>query len=395
MSSKVLLFPRLLLRLLALAGIVLSVWLLVLKASGSITYLVGCGAESGCANVLGSRWSQWFLIPVSGLSLLLYGGVLALTFRPSRAGFLVAGVCLGGGALWFIGLQAFLIQRFCPWCMAAHVIGLASAALALRAALPGNPGLGGRPWMVAVAALVVLVAGQVFGPVPETHEESSVKLVAPPAPDLVEPVHSRGSGRKVVLANKEYHVATLPHVGDPDAPHVLVKYFDYACDSCRDLHEDLDEAMRLFPGKLCIIVLPCPIERSCNPHVPAHISDHRHSCGLARLALACWREEPEAFAKVHHELFARPLRDPTAALAAVRPLLTEDLGLNALDVAWIEEILAADAADYKRLNITDNGLTNFLMPKLLVGGTRMLHGVPKDRETLIMALQREFKLNRP
>ena len=35
------------------------------------------------------------------------------------------------------------------------------------------------------------------------------------------------------------------------------------------------------------------------------------------------------------------------------------------------------------------------MPKLLVGGTRMLHGVTKSREILFQALENEFKLTKP
>ena len=88
------------LRFSSLAGLLLSGWLLFQKATGSITYLVGCGAGSGCANVLGSRWSQWFLIPVTALSLLLYAALLVLTFRPRRLPLLAIGTSLAGAAIW-------------------------------------------------------------------------------------------------------------------------------------------------------------------------------------------------------------------------------------------------------------------------------------------------------
>ena len=35
------------------------------------------------------------------------------------------------------------------------------------------------------------------------------------------------------------------------------------------------------------------------------------------------------------------------------------------------------------------------MPKLLVGGTRMLHGVMKTREILFKAIEQEFKIAGP
>ncbi len=388
------------LRLLAIGGLLLSGWLLFQKATGNITYLVGCGAGSGCANVLGSRWSQWFFIPVTAFSFLLYAALIFLTFRPRRTPLLAVGTCLAGAALWFGIVQAFILKSFCPWCLAAHGIGLACAILVFRreriSAGPFKPGL-----LAGLAALAVLVAGQLLGPVPDTHAESEVVLApepeaAGPAGKETGPVHSRGPGRKVTfLGNKEYNLSTLPHLGPADAPNVLVKYYDYSCDSCRDLHEDLEALMAKHPGKFCIILLPCPINRSCNPHVPQHLENHAYACELARLALACWRTDPASFPAVNHALFARPVLSPQQALEKVKPLMKKPLPPEALEDPWIAEVLAADAEDYKRVNITNSGQANYLMPKLLVGGTRMLHGVTKTREILFKAIEQEFKLAGP
>jgi uncharacterized membrane protein len=391
------------LRLAALCGLLLSGWLLFQKASGSITYLVGCGAGSGCANVLGSRWSQWFLVPVTALSLLLYAALLFLTFKPHRTALLAIGTCLAGAAVWFGIVQAFILHSFCPWCLAAHLIGLTCAVLIFRGergktASPAKPGL-----LAGMAATGVLIAGQIFGPVPDTHEESNVILEEPkettpanPAKQDTGPVHSRGEGRKAsFLGNKQYNVATLPHLGDANAPYVVVKYYDYACNACRDLHEDLEALMQKYPGKFCVVLLPCPINRACNPNVPQHLDNHANACELARLALACWRTDPASFHEVHHALFARPVLDLPKAMEVVKPLMKKPLAPDALNDPWIAEVLAADSEDYKRINVTNSGQTNFLMPKLLVGGTRMLHGVTKTREILFKALEQEFKIAGP
>ncbi len=388
------------LRFLAIGGLLLSGWLLFQKAAGEITYLVGCGAGSGCENALGSRWSQWFRIPVTALSFLLYAALLFLAFRPRRTALLAVATCLAGAAVWFGIVQAFILKSFCPWCLAAHLIGLACAVLIFRreriAAGPLKPGLS-----AGLAATAVLVAGQVFGPVPDTHAETRVVL-APEARQTENPgqeagpVHSRGAGRKVTfLGNKEYNIASLPHLGPADAPHVLVKYYDYSCNSCRDLHEDLEALMSKHPGKFCIILLPCPLNRACNPHLPQHLEDHANACELARLALACWRADPASFPAVHHALFARPVLSPQQALEKVKPLMKKPLPPEALEDPWIAEVLAANAEDYKRVNITNSGQANYLMPKLLVGGTRMLHGVTKTREILFKAIEQEFKLAGP
>jgi uncharacterized membrane protein len=395
------------LRLSALAGLLLSGWLLFQKASGSITYLVGCGAGSGCANVLGSRWSQWFLVPVTALSLLMYAALLVLTFKPRRTPLLAIGTILAGAALWFGIVQAFILHAFCPWCLAAHVIGLTCAILIFRGPSipqhgPVKPGL-----LAGLAATGLLVAGQVLGPVPDTHQESNVVLSETPEPKGIAPtkaesgpVHTRGEGRKVTfLGNKQYNVETLPHIGDTKAPHVLVKYYDYACNACRDLHEDLDALMQRHPGKFCVIVLPCPINRACNPNVPEHIQNHANACELAKLALACWRTDPASFHEVHHALFTRPVLDLPKAMEVVKPLMKNPLAADAMNDPWIAEVLAADSEDYKRINFTINsgkpGEANYLMPKLLVGGTRMLHGVTKSREILFQAIEQEFKISGP
>lgn len=407
------------LRLLSLGGLLLSGYL-SFAYSGPDKYLVGCGGGSGCADAMGSKWSQWFLVPVTALSLLLYAALLFLTFKPRRTLLLAIGTSLAGAALWFGIVQAFILKSFCPWCLSAHAIGLTCAVLIFRVTSPGavtpSASAGGSkqkktaapvpakdsmlPGLLAgLGATVVLIAGQVFGPAPETHLETNLVLEKdetaplPGKPETSGPVHIRGEGRRVTfLGNKEYNVSALPHLGNPDAPYVVVKYFDYACDACRDLHHDLEAFMAKHPGKFCIVLLPCPIERACNPHIPSHIKDHAHACELARVALACWRTDPGSFPAVHHALFARPVIDTSRALEAVTPLMKKPLTPDALKDPWIAEVLAADAEDYKRINITNSRLANYLMPKLLVGGTRMLHGVTKSREILFQALEHEFKI---
>ena len=60
------------LRFLTLAGLGICSYLGGLKLAGKTTSLAGCGAGSGCSNVLGSEWSQFFGIPVSVLAGAVY-----------------------------------------------------------------------------------------------------------------------------------------------------------------------------------------------------------------------------------------------------------------------------------------------------------------------------------
>ena len=69
------------LRILAVAGLAISLYLLILKLTGRISYVVGCGEGSGCANVLGSRWSQFFHVPVTAFAAAMYATLLVATWR--------------------------------------------------------------------------------------------------------------------------------------------------------------------------------------------------------------------------------------------------------------------------------------------------------------------------
>ncbi|MCW1914510.1 hypothetical protein OJ996_13055 [Luteolibacter sp. GHJ8] len=366
-----------LLRLLFLAGIALSAWLLTQKVTGEISYLAGCGAGSACANVLGSKWSQWFLIPVSALSLLLYAALLFFTFKPSRSALLGLGTALAAAALWFGIVQAFILRSFCPWCLSAHAIGLGCALLIFRL---HRREISAGPLVAGILGTVILAAGQVLGPAPKTHQESQAIV------ESSGPVHSRGGGRKeTFLGNKEYNVTGLPHVGNPNSRRVVVDYFDYTCDACRNLHVYLNEFMVKHPGELCVVVLPCPLERHCNPALPENVSDHPRACELARLALACWRVAPEKFSAVHQLLFERPAIDRGAIEKLVGTPLKED--------AWIDEILAANVEDYRKICAANRHLeAPHVLPKLLVRGTKMMHGSTGSREQFFRALEQEFML---
>ncbi|MDB4318295.1 hypothetical protein N9972_00965, partial [bacterium] len=116
-----------LVRVLALIGLAISAYLLIQKLNGTITSIKGCGGEGGCANVLGSKWSQLLGLPVSAFSTLLYLGIIGLTFKPQREILVTIALLLIGAALWFSGLQMFVIKSFCPWCLATHLIGLFTA----------------------------------------------------------------------------------------------------------------------------------------------------------------------------------------------------------------------------------------------------------------------------
>lgn len=268
----------------ALAGVaalLLCIIMSVHSLSGSA--LVGCGAGSACDSVLGGRWSMLFgIFPVSGiaagayLAFLLALGVLlfskdeGLKDMASKALLLVSGAIIGA-AVWFIGLQVFAEGQLCKYCMTAHGLGIVCAVLTASALLRGTPS--GRGWMAAGAGLAALLA----------------VLQVLTAPDSV---YQEGRGEEafpLISANE------APVVGNPDAEYVIDLLYDYQCSHCRTVHEQLQEVIGLFGGRVAFVLCPCPLSPKCNPYVPREETRFEGSCDLARLALAVYKLEPDAF----------------------------------------------------------------------------------------------------
>ena len=105
--------------------------------------VAGCGPESGCDRVLHSRWAYWLDVPVSVPALFVYlallGATVLLQKRPapddergSWAAIIALSLIVAGAALWFVGLQVFVIKAYCKFCMTAHACGFAAALLCLK-----------------------------------------------------------------------------------------------------------------------------------------------------------------------------------------------------------------------------------------------------------------------
>ena len=167
--------------------------------------VAGCGLESGCNQVLQSRWAYWLDLPVSLPAVLVYLALFGTTVllqkrtspddqRGSWAAIIILSVIVAGAALWFVGLQVFVIKAFCKFCMTAHACGFAAALLCLKniplAADPDTPmwstgsGKRGVPRpavltlvLIGLAGVAVLAGGQVL-----FQKERNVVKVLPATP---------------------------------------------------------------------------------------------------------------------------------------------------------------------------------------------------------------------
>ena len=388
----------------------------------------GCGPESGCAEVLTSRWGYWFGLPVSLGALPIYGLVLGATFALTRAQGLAArrrawlilasaAVAISGTALWFVVVQGLVLHRFCPYCMAAHVCGLLVAGLVVSR-LPGvlgghrpapdldprlNPAAAGGALLGGLAAVGLLVAGQ-FLHQPKTFQVSARKLPTPGVSAALAsatnpPVSALAPGSAPTplarpsvppLRELELHggvfrldLQTVPLLGRADAPDRIISLFDYTCSHCRELHGPLMKAYRARSNSLAIISLPVPLDPMCNALVKRPLRDQTNACTYARLGLGVWRADRSKLEAFDDWIFSTP-RPPSTNEAWTR---AESLvGASALSEAlrdpWIEDLLRMNIRLYH---------TNYLaykqgrLPQLIIG-TNLVVGLPHSPEEIYRLL---------
>lgn len=103
--------------------------------------VVGCDGTGiiSCDEVLQSRWSQWFGIPVGVFGLLVYAAILVdsllTTLRdPAKSRWIATALAMfslvaAAAGIWFFSLQVFAVGKLCKWCIGVHICGLAIAGL--------------------------------------------------------------------------------------------------------------------------------------------------------------------------------------------------------------------------------------------------------------------------
>lgn len=408
-------------RLLALVAMGISAYL----AYGSLTgdRVAGCGPDSGCDQVLTSKWAYWMNVPVSVFALVPYAIILGASFRigskrdaKSRrltwAWMLGGAMTVFGAATWFVGIQAFLLKSFCVYCMTAHACGaIASILIFVNAPLRRADA---KPWeleklvfiaprvfrriaVVAVALLATLIYGQVkferktmvvkpvlpgtnalavtttnIQPEPpkpiatatSTPEPTPVVFTTPPVPP--QPTTPAPAKRMLPIygGRFEIDVMELPTMGAPTNQHVVVSLFDYTCHHCRSMHPLLTEAQRMFGSQLTIVGLPMPLDPLCNPTMRRANPAHTNACALAKLSLAVWRADRTK----HHEFDEwimtgeKPPSLPAAEAKAVE-LVGDPLLRQAMLDPWVNNQLRTGIAIYEVAYQAGRGQ----MPQLIVG----------------------------
>ncbi len=387
----------------------LSALALALSAYLSWHYLVrgveiGCGNGSSCDEVLNSRWSTvGGVLPVSGLAAGAYLAILVASFfigsataAPNRRlawrTILILVGAAAGSAMWFTVVQIWFIGAFCAYCMATHIIGLLLAALVIwrapmrfdddsiiaapdqdiSSAAPRR-GIGRLP-VVGLALAGILAACQI-GFIPSVYRGGETQDHVP----AVDP-HA------------------VPLVGSSDAPYIVALLFDYKCPHCQQMHFILDEAIRRYGGKLAFALCPAPLNTQCNPFIARDVDEFKDSCELAKIGLAVWAANREAFPAFDRWMFSLESGDRwhPRSLDAARTQAVELVGQAKFNAAqadpWIDRYLQTAIRLYG--DTIDPDMGGNALPKL-VFGSRWVTPNANNADDLVSILHESLALPKP
>lgn len=294
----------LLLRLASLTALAFSVTLAIDYYGPRSTF---CGPSGGCAEVRASDIGILLGDYLPALGLLVYTSLFVGSLFSSREALRAVGAlaALGGvGAAAFLGLQALVIEAWCPFCVGVDVAALLAAAaggwiLGAKVGEPGARSTLASPWWGLFA---VAVAGPL------------VWVFALPDPDLPAPIVERW---------------------DRTADVNIVEMADFECPYCRALDPVLHEAME-ESGRdvhLARIMVPLPF--------------HEHARGAAA-AYLCAERQGEGDAMAGRLFESEDLTRPAQVAIAGELSLDVEAFEGCLDDEAIDDAIDADMEDARR-----------------------------------------------
>lgn len=365
--------------ILSAAALVLTVIMTLHSLEG--TALIGCGAGSSCDSVLGGRWSKLFgFLPVSALAAALYTAALfCLVWNivsddedtrtlAARALLVMAGAIVGS-AVWFILIQIFDEGAFCKYCMAVHSIGIVLSVLLLRNLLRTTA----RGWWLFLLGILAAAGLAVFQ-----------ALTVPDA------VYQEGlSETDLPFIEPE----GWPVVGNPDAEYVVDLLFDYQCSHCQKLHGMLPEIVDAFGGRVAFVMCPSPLSPECNTYIPWDDNRFAGSCDLAKIALALYRLDKNAFRKFDSWAFETPSegkwspRSVSDAYALASSLTDAERLVQVLDSEELRVNMSKTVELFGRSTSDGKGG----IPRL-VFGNRWIVPEADTPEAMVSIMEKEFQI---
>ncbi len=185
-----------------------------------------------------------------------------------------------------------------------------------------------------------------------------------------------------ILNSVNLDVSQWPLLGKQDAKYIVVEMFDYTCPHCQNTDVAIRGAMQKLDSQLAVIVLPVPMNATCNEFVKTTHAQHLESCQLAKLAIAVWRLAPERFEEFHHWVFqTKP--SYASALKYAGQIVTTDRLNSELQSKLPSEYVSKMVKLYQRSGAGT-------IPKILFPNTTAV-GEMASASTLISLIERELK----
>lgn len=380
----------------------LNILALVLSAILSWHFLrggtmAGCGSGSPCEQVLNSKWALLAgAFPVSGLAVGVYLALLVAglfsapdTETPVRSlawkVMLFLAGAIAGSAIWFIIIQIWIIGNFCPYCMTTHTAGLLLALLIIWQAnkLKDSSHASRVRLIMPLQAAWLPLAGLAMAGILAIWQAG----FNPSA----ESVTYRSDEKP---ASVDYRNA--PMVGSPDAANIVTLLFDYQCSHCQKIHFMLEEVVRRNEGSLAFALCPAPLNSECNPYVPADVYAFRNSCELARISMAVWVANREAFREFENWMFMFESgdswlpRSPGSAMEKAVEMVGQAKIDSALKDPWISEYMQNCVRIYGQTVQEGKGG----IPKMIFG-SQWIIPEPFSADDLVRILQKSLSVPIP
>ena len=164
------------------------------------------------------------------------------------------------------------------------------------------------------------------------------------------------------------------------------------------MHFLLDEAIRRYGGKLAFALCPAPLSRQCNPYISSDLDEFKDSCELAKIGLAVWLSNREAFAAFNRWMFTLESGDhwqprSTSAAAAKAVELVGQMKFDATRTdPWIDQYLQTATGIYGKT--IDPDRKGGALPKL-VFGSRWVTPEANDADDLFLILHDSLAVPSP
>lgn len=333
----------------------------LLRSTGAIHGLPGCGEGAiPCQIVLSSAYSRLFGLSITTFGLAYYAAVgaslVVVGYLAKRAplvpsGLLLPVVCsagpIAGGWLTFVMMTR--IGATCYWCLANHAVNVLLFGTALAFAVSqwrrnrrwrmtrSLPPLSVRPWFVAGAVIVLCGTWQLLMLQPSA-ESRELRII--PLEWLDNPARSLG------FSEESTNVSSISSFkGDRDAPERMVFFTCFTCPYCASINRELNEVLRMHPGKLRVDVRMFPHSPDCNDAqiVKNSPPGHERACEFARIALAVADVDESAFGGYSDWLYEQaPELTGDAALAEAARRVGKEQLESALNSQTIDARLDED-----------------------------------------------------